>query len=171
MGRWWMMIALTLALAAASGCATAKEPAASGVTIRVRHSYAICAGACTSFEMHVSSRGSVVTYNDLLERTFRYRASPRELAEFRQILSALRPQGERRHDRSCERGLDADGAPDLLDDPRPDDIRIRWNDLPAPAVLTACHRNQAVLRVVQRAIRALGGSPIWGSSAEWAGHT
>ena len=147
-------------------CASVVPSAPADIVIRFRHSYDGCLGACADYEMSVSSTGRVFTRNTLLKEDYRFRRSQREVGEFRRILLALRPLRDTRYDEVCPRHLLANGVPDPLHDPRPDDVHVRWNDEPHPARVTACNENRRVRRVVELAITALGASHIWGGPAE-----
>jgi len=125
------------------------------IVVRFRPPYGICAGVCPNFEMRVSPSGRVTTRDGLDGRIERFEVERARLSAFRDVLIQLRPIGERREDETCAQARN-DGKPDTLDDPRPDDIEIRWMDPGEPGRLTACARNMEVRRVVQDALLALG---------------
>jgi hypothetical protein len=144
-------VVATLAVYAAAAQGAARET----IIVRFRPPNGLCVGVCPNFEMRVSPQGRVVTRDTWSGRIERFDIDLQRLAAFRDVLIQLRPLGERREDETCEQALH-DGKADALDDPRPDDIEVRWIDRAEPGRLTACARNMAVRRVVQDALRALG---------------
>jgi hypothetical protein len=160
---------LALALFLATLCTTAAGAGPSDVEtiqLRFRHSYPFCGGLCPDFETRVGPDGSVVTYALRGGEAYRFRASSLQLAAFRRILGAIRPSGERSLDARCERGRLADGTPDPLDDPRPDDVEIFWSGGDAQTRLTACaFTHPEMRRTMESALRALGADPFSGSPA------
>jgi len=133
------------------------------VVIRFRTSYAVCFGLCPDFETRISPRGEVVSHNLHRRDVHRFHFASARLGSFRAILDTLRPIGEHRLDAECTPGPMADGTPDPLDHPRPDDLEVRWIGLNASARLTACgYTHLAVRRTIQNALRVLGVDPFSG---------
>ena len=158
-------MALLLAWPAAQPAA-ARPAAAETILVRVHHSYAVCAGLCPDFAMRIGPRGEVVSRSLHTSETHRFRATAARLSAFRAILDPLRPAGESRLDRECARATSADGTPDPLDEPGPDDLEIRWIGADGDARLTACaYTHMAVRRTVESALRALGADPYSGARA------
>jgi hypothetical protein len=158
-------VGLLVALLGAPG-AGAREKAADTIFVRLRHSYPICAGFCPNFEMKVSPSGKVVSRDLWRRKVRRFRATPEGLAAFQRQLATIRPPAERRLDESCTRFLDADGKPDMWDDPRPDDIEVRWRGKGGSSRLTSCGYTHRDMRdTVEQAVRALGADLLWGGKA------
>jgi hypothetical protein len=139
------------------------------IVVRFRHSYPMCVGLCPDFEARVSPRRWVVSHNLHRREIHRFRVTPLHLASFRAILDTLRPAGESWLDAKCARGRMADGTPDPLDDPRPDDVEVRWIGAHASARLTACgYTHLAMRRTIENAMRVLGVDPYFGGRyREW----
>ena len=144
----------------ASVPAASEQPADEVIIVRLRHPYAICAGFCPHFEITVSSTGSVISQapeGTLVQHIYRYQVSRRQVAAFRRILSTVRPRGVRQLDKTCTQATKPDGSADTLDDPRPDDVMVRWIGRRSEARLTSCsYTHPRTRRVVERAVRALG---------------
>ena len=134
------------------------------VVIRFRISYPICVGLCPDFETRISPSGSAVSHNLHRRDVHRIRVTPRQLGSFRAILDTLRPIGERRLDAQCQPATIADGSPDPLDHPRPDDLEVRWIGPRTSARLTACGRTHPAMRqTIENAMRVLGVDPYTGA--------
>lgn len=160
-----LAIRLLLTLAAAAHATSAP---AETVLIRFRFPEVVCVGVCPNFEMKVGPHGDVVTRELWDEpRTYHWRAAPAKLDAFRRALFALRPAGEIRLDSRCEIMLPDGKADPMANNPRPDDLEVRWTGGPSEARLTACYANRGPTRkAVQDALRALGADPYFGRRGE-----
>jgi hypothetical protein len=164
---------MALALLLASLCTAAAQARPSPgemILIRLRHSSGICAGLCPDFELQVFPEGEVTSHSLHDRESHRFRVSQRELEAFRRMLAPLRPAGESHLDASCPRSRTADGSPDPLDDPWPNDIEIFWSGGYVEAALTSCAFTHPELRrTIEGALRALGADPYSGNRARPGG--
>jgi hypothetical protein len=143
-----------LALPAAANATQAHRH--ESITLRVRPSYAICAGYCPDFTMTVSPSGQVFS-RSRWTGVHSFTVGPDQLQSFHRILDPIRPQGDKPLDTSCDRARRADGKPDMLDDPRPDDVEIRWDGPTSHPRLASCARSPlSIYGTVKRAVEALG---------------
>jgi hypothetical protein len=85
------------------------------------------------------------------------RAKPENLRQFRAILDELRPSADRSADDVCAQAKRLDGSTDLLDDPKPDDIEVRWLEIGKSVKLTSCWSNNQIRATVSNAWFALLG--------------
>lgn len=148
----WISIGLMLYAAPAGARPKQQET----INIRVRHGNALCEGSCPSFTIAIDPSGRIISRSLWSGRIARHKAGPDQLEAFRRILDTLRPTGSRQLDVSCERSRMADGTP--LDDPRPDDLEIRWSGpSSAPARLASCaYTHPSMRQTVEKALEALG---------------
>ena len=140
--------------------ALAEEPGQWQVFVRYRHTYPFCAGFCPSFEMQVGSDGEITTHDLLTSNIFHGHAKPENLRQFRAVLDDLRPTADRRADEDCVPAKRQDGSPDSLDNPKPDDIELRWLENGKSVSLTACWSNQPINMAIIKAWYALIGQSV-----------
>ena len=147
-------VSFGVALAATAAATGSGQPEV--ITLRVRPSYAVCAGYCPYFTMTVSPSGKVFSRSQWIG-VHSFTANPDQLKSFHRILDPIRPPGNRQLDTSCARARTADGKPDSLDDPRPDDVEIRWDGPTSHARLASCARGPlSIYGTVKSAVEALG---------------
>src|SRR4051794_29352446 len=117
------MLLPLLALWAAAP-AVAQTEIGETVSVRVRPSYAICAGLCPWFEAQVDLQGRVTVRQFaiseereevIVSEISSFLAPAQRAAAFRAALEPLRPPANREADAHCARALQEDGAPDALD--------------------------------------------------------
>lgn len=148
----WVLFGLGLSGSANANQAERHE----SITLQVRPSYAICAGYCPYFTMTVSPSGEVFSRSQWTG-FHSFTASPDQLDSFHRILDPIRTQGDRRLDTSCDPAWTPDGKPDPMDDPRPDDVEIRWDGPTSHATLASCARSRlSIYEAVRSAVVALG---------------
>jgi hypothetical protein len=117
--------------------------------------------------MKVTPDGSVVSHapeDGPDDTVHRYRVPMRQLDDFRHRLARTRPRGVRQMDKTCKQATRSDGSPDELNDPRPDDVAVRWIGTRSEARLTSCaSTHMRTRRAIERAVSALGAELLFGS--------
>lgn len=121
------------------------------IVVRLRFSYVVCAGYCPNVEVWVSPSGQVASRGLSPDAgAYWWQASPKNVEAFRRILAAVRPTDDQELDVSCR-------PSDSHDDPRPDDLAVRWIDGDSNVSLTSCaYTHMPIRSTVAAALRALG---------------
>jgi hypothetical protein len=138
------------------------------ITIRFRHPYGICTGVCPNFEMRVAHDGNVTTrslWPDDSETTH-FRAKDANYVRFLYLVERLKYLDQQQLDTTCKHARLQDGSPDPLDDPRPDDIEMKWADSRGTVRVTGCASNTLLRVALQGALNVLGADWVSGKKLD-----
>jgi hypothetical protein len=165
---------MLLGCVSTSGRGLAQPSSRETTVVRFRNPYIVCAGVCPDYKITVQQSGEIQTVVHPSGSRFNrgeiwsFRVNQRQLRAFRNILNGIRPRGMRRLDETCSPGRLPDGSPDPLDDPRPDDVEVRWIGPLGSDKLSSCaYTHPSVRMTINRAVTALGISVPLGVPARF----